>query len=157
MLKIDAKRHLAKTVSWRIVGTIDTIILSWVISGDPFVGLSIGAAEVITKMTLYYLHERAWYRYEFGIQRPRKTKSHIAWHPENRESKTLERQVAFLQDESNDWIKRAKVTQCIEAPEHFTVHLSYYDKQTGERLNDVSSHKTKQEVEDTYNIKIDEL
>ncbi len=56
------KRHIAKTITWRIVGTIDTIILSWIISGDPLVGLKIGAAEVITKMLLYYFHERVWFK-----------------------------------------------------------------------------------------------
>ncbi|MFT7335673.1 MAG: putative membrane protein [Porticoccaceae bacterium] len=59
-MKIN-KRHLAKTITWRIIGTIDTLILSWVISGDIFLGMQIGAAELVTKMTLYYLHERAWF------------------------------------------------------------------------------------------------
>ena len=56
------KRHIAKTITWRIVGTIDTIILSWIISGNPMVGLKIGMAEVVTKMLLYYLHERVWFK-----------------------------------------------------------------------------------------------
>ncbi|MBO6879916.1 DUF2061 domain-containing protein [Winogradskyella sp.] len=55
------KRHIAKTLTWRIVGTLDTVILSWVISGSPSIGLKIGLAEVITKMILYYLHERTWF------------------------------------------------------------------------------------------------
>lgn len=62
MADISYKRHIAKTITWRVVGTIDTVILSWVISGDPFVGLKIGFAEVITKMSLYYLHERVWFK-----------------------------------------------------------------------------------------------
>jgi uncharacterized membrane protein len=62
MADISYKRHIAKTITWRIVGTIDTIILSWIISGNPYIGLKIGFAEVITKMILYYLHERAWFR-----------------------------------------------------------------------------------------------
>jgi len=56
------KRHLAKTITWRIIGTVDTILLSWIISGSSTIGLQIGAAEVITKMLLYYLHERAWFK-----------------------------------------------------------------------------------------------
>jgi uncharacterized membrane protein len=64
---VSRSRHILKTITWRIVGTIDTIVLSWIISGDPFIGLSIGGAEVITKMGLYYLHERAWYRSNFGV------------------------------------------------------------------------------------------
>jgi len=66
------KRHLIKTITWRVVGTLDTIILSWVISGDPFVGLKIGFAEVTTKMILYYLHERAWYKTNYGLIERRK-------------------------------------------------------------------------------------
>jgi len=57
------KRHIFKSVSWRIVGTIDTMILGWVVTGNPFTGLKIGLLEVLTKMTLYFLHERIWYKY----------------------------------------------------------------------------------------------
>jgi uncharacterized membrane protein len=62
MADASRKRHIAKTITWRLVGTLDTIILSWIISGDPFIGLQIGVYEVVTKMILYYLHERAWYK-----------------------------------------------------------------------------------------------
>ena len=62
MLDTSYKRHIAKTITWRIVGTIDTIILSWIVSGSSTMGLKIGLAEVVTKMILYYLHERAWFK-----------------------------------------------------------------------------------------------
>jgi uncharacterized membrane protein len=62
------KRHVLKTFSWRLVGTLDTILIGWLISGNPFVGLKIGIAEVITKMVLYYLHEKVWYKSNFGLQ-----------------------------------------------------------------------------------------
>lgn len=71
--EISRKRHILKTITWRVVGTIDTIILSWIISGDPFIGLSIGGAEVITKMGLYYFHERIWYNFDFGVKKREKT------------------------------------------------------------------------------------
>ena len=63
------KRHLSKTFSWRLIGTMDTVILSWLISGDPLVGLKIGGLEVISKMILYYLHERAWYKINYGLDK----------------------------------------------------------------------------------------
>jgi uncharacterized membrane protein len=64
------KRHIAKTISWRIIGTIDTIILSWVITGQLKWGLAIGGVEVITKMILYFLHERFWYKWiKFGLKK----------------------------------------------------------------------------------------
>ncbi len=68
------KRHLAKTFTWRAVGTTDTMIISWIISGNPFTGLKIGLAELVTKMILYYVHERAWYHIDFGLEKRRKRK-----------------------------------------------------------------------------------
>jgi uncharacterized membrane protein len=58
-----------KTITWRLVGTIDTILIGWVISGNPLIGLKIGSVEIITKMVLYYLHERVWYRTNFGVKK----------------------------------------------------------------------------------------
>tara|TARA_R100001480_G_scaffold137552_1_gene134603 strand:- start:103 stop:309 length:207 start_codon:yes stop_codon:yes gene_type:complete len=67
---VAKKRHLAKAVSWRVVGTIDTMLLGWLISGDPMVGIKIGAVELVTKIILYYGHERAWYKFSrFGVNR----------------------------------------------------------------------------------------
>jgi len=62
MLGRSRKRHIAKAITWRLIGTIDTILLSWFITGDPMIGLQIGFAEVVTKMILYYLHERVWFK-----------------------------------------------------------------------------------------------
>lgn len=67
------KRHIAKTFTWRLIGTMDTMLLAWIISGDPMIGLKIGFTEVITKMLLYYLHERAWYRVNYGVENLRKS------------------------------------------------------------------------------------
>ena len=58
-------RHLAKSATWRVIGTLDTMVLAWIISGNPLTGIKIGAAEVVTKMVLYYFHERAWYKVNF--------------------------------------------------------------------------------------------
>jgi len=60
-------RSILKAISWRIVGTIDTMCLGWIITGSPIVGLKIGALELITKFVLYYLHERVWLRNKYGI------------------------------------------------------------------------------------------
>lgn len=67
------KRHVLKTFSWRAVGTLDTMLLGWLISGNPLTGLKIGGSEVLTKMLLYFGHEKIWYRINFGLdQRIRK-------------------------------------------------------------------------------------
>jgi uncharacterized membrane protein len=59
-------RSFAKAVSWRITGTLDTVLLSWLITGSINLAAAIGITEVITKSLLYYLHERAWVRVRFG-------------------------------------------------------------------------------------------
>jgi len=65
---VNYKRHIAKTITWRIIGTLDTMIISWIVTGSWQWGLAIGGIEVFTKIILYYLHERAWYRFsKFGI------------------------------------------------------------------------------------------
>lgn len=66
---VSYKRHILKTISWRIIGTVDTVILSWTITGSWGTGLAIGGVEAFTKMILYYLHERAWYKFsKFGLK-----------------------------------------------------------------------------------------
>lgn len=59
-------RSIAKTISWRITGTIDTMIISYIITGSLKLAASIGFVEVFTKMTLYYFHERAWNKIKYG-------------------------------------------------------------------------------------------
>ena len=61
-------RSIVKTISWRITGTLDTILVSWLITRKLSLALSIGAVEVFTKMILYYFHERAWNKSKFGIE-----------------------------------------------------------------------------------------
>ena len=67
---VGYKRHIAKTVSWRVIGTVDTIVLSGIITGSWSTGLAIGGVEVVTKMVLYFLHERVWYKFSrYGIKK----------------------------------------------------------------------------------------
>lgn len=53
-------RSFAKAVSWRATGSVDTFVLSWLITGSVTLAGSIASVEMITKIILYYLHERAW-------------------------------------------------------------------------------------------------
>ncbi|CAM1343884.1 DUF2061 domain-containing protein [Tenacibaculum amylolyticum] len=59
-------RSIVKSISWRAVGTIDTILISWIITGQVNTALSIGAIELITKMILYFFHERVWNNIKWG-------------------------------------------------------------------------------------------
>lgn len=53
-------KSIMKSVSWRIVGTLDTMLISYIITGKLTMALSIGSVEVLTKTILYYFHERLW-------------------------------------------------------------------------------------------------
>lgn len=60
------RRSFAKALSWRITGTLDTILLSYLITGSAKLAMSIGTTEIATKALLYYLQERAWLKIPFG-------------------------------------------------------------------------------------------
>lgn len=53
-------RSLIKAISWRITGTIDTFLISWAITGQPLIASGIALTEILTKITLFWLHERVW-------------------------------------------------------------------------------------------------
>ncbi|CAL2075272.1 DUF2061 domain-containing protein [Tenacibaculum sp. 190524A02b] len=59
-------RSIVKSISWRFLGTIDTILISWVITGEVRTAFSIGAIELVTKMLLYFFHERVWNSIKWG-------------------------------------------------------------------------------------------
>jgi len=63
-----ATRSIVKSISWRLVGTIDTFVISWVITGKVALALSIGSIELVTKMVLYFFHERFWNTIKWGKQ-----------------------------------------------------------------------------------------
>ncbi len=63
------RRSFAKAVSWRILGSIDTFLLSWLFTGSPKAAGAIASTEVITKIALYYFHERAWSSITWGAVR----------------------------------------------------------------------------------------
>lgn len=64
--KEKIKRSLLKTISWRVIGTLDTILISWLITGAMTLALSIGTIELISKMVLYFFHERLWNQIKWG-------------------------------------------------------------------------------------------
>jgi uncharacterized membrane protein len=59
-------RSLLKAISWRATGTLDTIVISFLVTGKIEMALSIGFVELFSKLGLYYLHERAWNRVDLG-------------------------------------------------------------------------------------------
>jgi uncharacterized membrane protein len=62
------RRSLVKAVSWRAVGSIDTFVLGWFFTGQAGIAGAIAGTEVLTKMVLYYFHERAWSAVDWGVE-----------------------------------------------------------------------------------------
>lgn len=56
-------KSVVKSVSWRILGTLDTMAISWLVTGKLSWALSIASVEVVTKMVLYIIHEQAWEKF----------------------------------------------------------------------------------------------
>ena len=73
--KVSAKRHLGKTISYRIISTLLGFLIMWFATGSIKIGAAFGVAELLIKPVLYYLHERIWYSYvKFGLIEEKKPK-----------------------------------------------------------------------------------
>lgn len=59
-------RSIVKAISWRIVGTLDTLIVSYLLTGQIALATSIASIDFVTKMILYFFHERIWNRIKWG-------------------------------------------------------------------------------------------
>ena len=69
----ERKRHIAKTISYRIISTLIGFAIMWWVSGSIKVGAAFGVAELIYKPIQYYLHERVWYKWvKYGIKKDNK-------------------------------------------------------------------------------------
>jgi uncharacterized membrane protein len=66
----NKKRSMAKTITWRVIATTDTILIARLLTGSWTIGFGIASIEVVTKMALYYLHERGWAALDWGIDEP---------------------------------------------------------------------------------------
>ena len=65
------KRHIAKTLTWRVIASSTTFILSYLFFMDDAQAVAkatgVAVTEFFLKMVLYYFHERIWYKTKFGI------------------------------------------------------------------------------------------
>jgi uncharacterized membrane protein len=74
--KVTAKRHIAKTISYRVVSTGIGFAIMWWATGNITIGAAFGVAELIYKPIQYYIHERIWYKWiKFGLVQEKKPKS----------------------------------------------------------------------------------
>jgi len=68
--KIDKRRYILKTITWRLIASAFTIILIWLFTNNWELSLGLGGVEIVGKMILYYTHERIWYKYsDFGVKK----------------------------------------------------------------------------------------
>jgi uncharacterized membrane protein len=66
--KVTAKRHVAKTISYRVVSTGIGFVIMWLATGSIKIGAAFGLVELVYKPIQYYIHERIWYRWiKFGL------------------------------------------------------------------------------------------
>ena len=68
------KLHIIKTFSWRAIGTLDTFFFSFILTGNPLTSAKIGGIETISKMLLYFFHEKIWHKINFGLDKRNKGK-----------------------------------------------------------------------------------
>ena len=69
-MHVEKKRHIAKTISYRVISTLIGFIIMWAVSGSIKVGAAFGVAELVYKPLQYYIHERIWYRYiKYGLKK----------------------------------------------------------------------------------------
>lgn len=59
-------RSIAKAVSWRVIGTLDTLLISYLLTGKVAIAASIASIDFVTKMFLYFFHERIWNKIGWG-------------------------------------------------------------------------------------------
>jgi len=68
-MEVTKKRHIAKTISYRVISTTIGIVVVWVVSGSLKVGTAFGIVELIYKPIQYYIHERVWYKWiKYGLK-----------------------------------------------------------------------------------------
>ncbi len=60
-------RSTTKTGTWRVIASLDTMLLALFFTGNVGTAVSIGGLEVLSKLVLYFVHERVWARLKFGI------------------------------------------------------------------------------------------
>lgn len=72
---VHYKRHIAKTISYRVVSTTIGVLTIWLVTGSVKWGTAFGIVELLWKPIQYYIHERIWYKFvKYGLNDKTKTK-----------------------------------------------------------------------------------
>ncbi|MCK5814582.1 MAG: DUF2061 domain-containing protein [Flavobacteriaceae bacterium] len=76
MADISQKRHLAKTITWRVIASLTTFVIAYFFFRDDHLAIEkatgVALTEAVIKMGLYYFHERIWYKSSFGLDKRKK-------------------------------------------------------------------------------------
>jgi len=65
-----SKRSIAKAISWRLIASVTTAVITLAVTGRLTLALQIGALDTVTKLFGYFLHERMWARIKYGLGKP---------------------------------------------------------------------------------------
>ena len=66
---VNFKRHLAKAFTYRILGSLQTSLISYYFTGNLWVSGGIASVELVIKPVMYFLHERVWYTFSgYGVK-----------------------------------------------------------------------------------------
>lgn len=67
-MEVSKKRHIAKTISYRVISSAIGVVVVWIVSDSIEVGTAFGVAELVYKPLQYYIHERVWYKWiKYGL------------------------------------------------------------------------------------------
>ncbi len=67
---VHVKRHIAKAISYRFLGSVQTVIIGYILTGSIYISSIAGGIELILKPLIYFIHERIWYKYiKFGVDK----------------------------------------------------------------------------------------
>jgi uncharacterized membrane protein len=107
-IKVSAKRHLAKTISYRVISTLIGFLIMWWVTGSIKFGAAFSVVELLYKPIQYYIHERVWYRFiKFGLITVKPTKLS----KQEKEVLTESTMLTGLPEKTQEKIKRLTYTK----------------------------------------------
>jgi uncharacterized membrane protein len=67
---VHVKRHIAKAISYRFLGSVQTVMIGYILTGSIYISSIAGVVELVVKPIIYFIHERIWYKYiKFGVDK----------------------------------------------------------------------------------------
>jgi uncharacterized membrane protein len=67
---VHVKRHIAKAISYRFIGSLQTVLIGYALTGSIYISSIAGVVELVVKPIIYFIHERVWYKYiKFGVDK----------------------------------------------------------------------------------------